>query len=643
MSSRPPCVSFRCAGSFARICLLVLASCGDQAGTSGTEAERTGPGVEATEQGSASAVDGAVAAVRAAGRGAHVLFVTIDTLRADRLGCYGNAAAKTPVLDGLAADGVLFERALAVAPLTLPSHTSMLTGQYPPRHGVRDNGIFRAGEELETLAEVLGREGYATAAFVSAHVLESHYGLAQGFQTYDDHLGGTQMGANLERPANKTVDRALAWLDGADEQAPWFLWLHLFDPHAPYFPPDGFVRGGMMASLAERYDGEIAFADQQLGRVLAALEASGQAARTLVVVTSDHGDSLGAHDEPTHGIFIYDSVMRVPLILRFAPLGGGRRIGGQVSGVDLFPTVLDVLDLPLPAALHGRSLLPELMSGAERIQHSVYMEGQHTYYGLGLAPLAALSSERFKYIEAPRPELYDWQADPGELQNLFEERQDVARELARELDALREGKPPLDGAQRLAIDEDEMAKLRELGYVFAAADGRFDGVDPKDVASIYNELRAQSSPFFARRMFKEVVPLYEKMLELCPGDVPTMAKLGEAYYELDDFERAEGLLRHAASLRPDLRRAAISLANVLRKTDRPEQALSAYQQGMLGSPTDTVILIEAAQMALELGQNDLALAYGQRALDTGALPPDTAQRAQEMVNDLRAIAEQAGG
>jgi arylsulfatase A-like enzyme len=294
----------------------------------------------------------------------NVLLVTLDTTRADRLGCYGYTDAHTPALDSLAAQGVLFERAFTPAPVTLPAHASLLTGLVPPVHGVRDNGIYRLRDEAVTLAELLGDAGMVTAATVAAYVLASRFGLAQGFSHYDERLKG-QLGKPaafyVERPAEEVTDAALGWLEKRNDKKNFFLWVHYFDPHSPYVPPARFDS----LCPGRPYDGEIAYMDSQLGRLLGALRSDGQYENTLVVVVGDHGEALGEHGEPTHGIFLYNSTVRVPLIVKF-PAGehAGGRVDANVSLVDIFPTVLERAGLSVPSGIQGRSLLPLL--GGER-------------------------------------------------------------------------------------------------------------------------------------------------------------------------------------------------------------------------------------------------------------------------------------
>ncbi|GJM23074.1 MAG: hypothetical protein DHS20C15_29890 [Planctomycetota bacterium] len=585
----------------------------------------------------------------AAARGANLLFVTVDTLRGDRLGCYGWEPARTPVLDALAARGARALRALSATPVTLPSHTSLLTGLHPFRHGVRDNGVFRAGPELLTLAERLSAQRYRTAAFVSAHVLAAHYGLSQGFAHYDDRFGVNQRGSLLERPGDRTVDRLLEWWTTTPPRPaqPWFAWLHLFDPHAPYSPP-AHLQSGFETSTSERYDAEIAFVDEQLGRVFEALRARGELERTLVVVTSDHGESLGEHHELTHGLFVYDATQHVPLIVAGPGVRAQQTISTQLAAVDVLPTLLELLGCPEAAALDGTSFAQALTSAGvapgEDTSTSArsalaYLECQSAYYSLGAAPLAALSSATHKYVEAPRPELYDLRVDPDELNNLFSNTHPEARALAAALDALRRAAPsdasatPATSATPAA---DELARLAELGYLFAELDAGAELVDPKDIAQRSNELRGRVAYLLARRDYLNVKPVLEELLELLPGDVTAQAAMGKTLRFLGEHERAEEVLRALLRQRDDQPDAAIDLAHVMRLSARPQEALDAYELALAAAPRHPVALLEAAQIAFEIGRADLAVSYGERALASGGLRPEQEAQTRATVAALRA-------
>jgi arylsulfatase A-like enzyme len=384
---------------------------------------------------------GLIAAALACGCGAEprsVLLVTIDTLRADHVGAYGYAAARTPTLDRLAAAGVRFEQAVSPAPITLVSHASLLTGKIPPRHGVRDNGAYRLRDEHVTLPERLRQAGFATGAFVGAYVLDAAFGLAQGFDVYDDRMTGERSGSigYAERSAAAVADAASAWIRELPPEQSFFAWIHFYDPHANYTPPPGFAA----AFPGRPYDGEIAYADFHLGRVLEALASRPEHAETLVVVTSDHGESLGEHGEPTHTHFVYDATQRVPLILSGPGVPRGAVVASQVRLIDVAPTVLDLLRLPPLEGTQGVSLVPVMRSGAAP-PADAYVETLAPR-NMGWSPLVGLRSGGWKYIRAPRPELYELSEDPGERVNRISERSDEAARLRERLDAM------LDEARR---------------------------------------------------------------------------------------------------------------------------------------------------------------------------------------------------
>ena len=300
-----------------------------------------------------------------------VLLISIDTLRADRLGSYGYAGAATPVLDGLAARGLRFARAATTVPLTLPAHTSLMTGTFPSFNGVRDNGSFYADDKLTTIAETLQARGYRTGAFVAAFVLDRRWGLAQGFDHFFDDfdLSRFEMSAGLDaaqRPGPEVIDKTVAWLDD-DRNRPFFAWVHLYDPHSPYAPPEPY-RSRFPATAQGAYDGEVAATDAQVGRLLQHLEASGRLASTLVVVVGDHGESLGEHGEQQHGFFVYDAAVRIPLIMA-GPGVPSRVITEQVRIVDVMPTVLAALSLETPSDVQGVNLLPLGEPDARPLDH----------------------------------------------------------------------------------------------------------------------------------------------------------------------------------------------------------------------------------------------------------------------------------
>lgn len=421
-------------------------------------------------------VAGAHLASSASGRPPHLLIVTLDTTRADRLSVYGSASIATPALERLASDGAVFENASTVAPLTLTSHVSLFTGLYPPHHGVRDNADAPLAPSYPTLAAILRARGWRTAAFVSSVVLGRDRGLARGFDVYDD--GGA---SPARRAGNVVVDRALAWLDSfaAAPDGPFLLWVHLYDAHAPQSPPAAFRR----QYPGDPYGAGVAFADMQVGRLVDALARRDLLDATTIVVAGDHGESLGEHGEAEHGIFLYESVIHVPLIFRGAGVARGR-ITSPVSLVDVMPTLMDAVHLPVLGG-DGVSLLPAMrgaVGAADRILYAESMYPQH----FGWSPLRSVRDARFKYIDAPRPELYDLVNDPFEQHDLAASRPVQAQAMRRLLMAAGEG---VDGmAASAALRE----RLASLGYASGGGHGVFaTGVDPKDTIGRYNDVTTE--------------------------------------------------------------------------------------------------------------------------------------------------------
>src|SRR5207247_1777060 len=362
----------------------------------------------------------------------NVILVTLDTTRADHLGCYGYAPAKTPNLDALARGGVLFTQASSVAPLTQPAHSSIMTGMYPTHHGVRVNGNAALGQEQRTIAEALSEKGYRTGAFIGAFVLDGRWGLNQGFQLYDDQFNLEKYKhldlASVQRPADKVMDAALSWLEG-QPSSPFLAWIHFYDAHSPYEPPEPFLSEHRAEGPAGLYDGEIAFADQQLGRAVSWLQANGLDKKTVVIVMGDHGEGLGSHGEGTHGYFVYDYALHVPLLVAtpFRELRGVR-VDSQVSAVDVFPTVVALTGIEGPGNVQGRSLLPAMFHPRTDTTTYAYGESMTPSLQFGWSSLQSLRSSRYKLIKAPRPELYDLTADPAEETNIYDRQPSVARD-----------------------------------------------------------------------------------------------------------------------------------------------------------------------------------------------------------------------
>ena len=565
------------------------------------------------------------------GARANVLLVTIDTLRADRLGCYGYARASTPILDGLAARGARFPVAVAHAPLTAPSHASILTGLTPLRHGVRDNGRFVLPQTVPTLAEAFHAAGYRTAAFVSGFPLHHRFGLGRGFDSYDDRLpygDDPRRAAHVERRAGETTAAARAWLERAGRQSPWFVWVHYFDPHAPYEPP---------AELLERfgdspYDGEVAFVDAQLGTLLAWLETNGLAARTVVLATADHGESLGEHGEDTHGVFVYDATLRVPWIMAGPGIAAGKRPGVVARGVDVAPTLLDLAGVPPGGAMEGRSLRPAL-EGAAMADEPVYAESLFATLNLGWAPLHAWRTARYKLIETPRPELYDLEHDAAETADRSAAEPKVAESLRRGLQAALATRPPEAMA---AATREETERLRALGYIAGAAPARPSGRDPKDAIGLVNQLErglaeARANPAAARRelsaalagdprmalarRYRAIAAATASDYAAAVADLKTLETegaatpddlvlLAECLRGADRLPEALAAAEGAERLQPGSAEPSLTKARILLAQGRPADAGAAYEAILRRAPAEPEALRGLADLALRRG--DLA-------------------------------------
>jgi arylsulfatase A-like enzyme/tetratricopeptide (TPR) repeat protein len=512
----------------------------------------------------------------------NVVLVTLDTTRADHLGCYGDGDATTPNVDALAREGVLFANASSAAPLTLPSHASIMTGMYPTHHGVRINGNTALGQDQTTLAEALAAQGYETGAFIAAFVLDGRWGLGQGFAHYDDRfdlskykvldLGGVQ------RPANQVVDSALEWMQ-ARRGAPFFAWVHLYDPHTPYDPPEPYRSRYGPAGLAGLYDGEIAFADQELGRLLSWLRSSGLEERTVIAVMGDHGEGLGSHGEGTHGYFVYDYALRVPLVVK-APLPGlaGVRVESQVSLVDVFPTVLALAGVETADEVHGRSLLPLMLHPRGDSEAFAYGESMTPNLQFGWSALHSLRTPRYKLIKAPRPELYDLATDPGEQANVFDQKADLGERMMRRLDRLIEETGRRAPAPEAAnLDQETVERLAALGYVGAPVAARPSDAskplaDPKDKLEVFNAVQ-RAGELITQEQHAEAATALESALREEPRMPQALLMLGAAYSELGRVREAKAQFDQVLKDDPSSVQALIGLAGLLLEEGKVEDVV----------------------------------------------------------------------
>jgi arylsulfatase A-like enzyme/Tfp pilus assembly protein PilF len=548
----------------------------------------------------------------------NLVVVTLDTTRADRIGCYGAKDVATPRLDALAARGVRFDAAVAPMPLTLPAHCTLFTGLLPGAHGVRDNGGFKLAAEHVTLAEVLKDHGFATGGFVSAFVLDHRWGIAQGFDRYYDEFDLKQqeklsMG-EIQRPGSETVDHALDWIRGVKAKR-FFAWVHLYDPHAPYEPPEPYK-----SQYAGRpYDGEIAWTDSLVGRLLDELQRLDLTKKTVIAVMADHGESLGEHGEHGHGYFVYEQVTHVPFIVA-APYSRttGRVVTEVVRSIDVAPTVLDLLGFGGTLPGSGSSVVP-LLSGEGREPGDGYSESYYARFHYGWSELRAVRTKRWHFIEAPKAELYDLQSDPGEKVNLALRELSTVDRLRTSLSEFeRESIAKLAATAPVEEDEETLRKLASLGYI--GGTNVDDGTswrelpDPKDRLPIYDRMGR------IRAMVKEgnsdeAIPLLESVLREAPEVVDAYYTLGNCSYKKKEFGKAAEYYRTTLAKRPDHDYAMIGLADTLVAQGKVDEAIAGYEHFLKQDPANAQILYRLAQVELDAGRDDAAAASFKATLD----------------------------
>ena len=593
-----------------------------------------------------------------------VLLISMDTTRADHLGCYGHPAKATPNIDRVARQGTLFEQCYSVAPITLPSHSSMFTSTLPFVHGVRDNGVYRLRPENLTITEVLKENGFATAGVVGAFVLDRAFGLSQGFDDYSDvrrvDVGGSERATRI-REANQVTDHALEALRKIGEQR-FFLFVHYFDPHERYEPPPPWA-----GKFNDPYLEEIAFVDEQIGRLLAGLDELKLTERTLVIITGDHGEGRGDHDESTHGYFVYDSTLRVPLIMR-APrrIPPGRRVGEQVRLIDLAPTILDLVGGgELPHA-QGSSLVGLLRGDAESKQtpRPVYSETLFPRTYLKFSQLRSLRAEGWKYIHADPPELYNVAADPRETRNLADEQPDRVRDMREALRQIIADTPRVaarDDATR-ALDDEELQKLEALGYaggVPAAEDAADeldlfdpDGPNPMTNVAIIKllgpvaELIADGKPQEAEKRLREVLKLsgdrakelgwvharlgtvlaqqrrideaivsFQVAVAANPRDGRTMTGLGLLLGARKRYDESIEVFERAVKLDPVFAITHINYGNVLTQAGKPDAAIEQFRTAIRKDPKQVRAQVGLGRALAATGKLDEAIAAVDAALE----------------------------
>ncbi len=528
------------------------------------------------------------AASGAEGTRPNVLLITIDTLRADRVSFYDSSHLRTPNLDGLAAKSVVFKRAFAHTPMTLPSHANILLGATPSYHGVHDNANFVVREEFLTLAEHLKSRGYATGAFIGGFPLDSIFGLDQGFDVYDDAFRNPETGflaadaKGGERPAAEVWASARQWL--LARKTPWFLWVHFYDPHDPYLPPEPY----RSRFARNPYDGEVAYVDAVMGDLLGDLKERGLDGKTIIVLTGDHGESLGEHGESTHGFLAYNATLRVPFFI-FAPSFGPRVVDQNVSHVDIFPTICEALGIERPKALQGESLLP-LMRGKKSAERPVYFESLSPYYTMGWAPLRGFIDKQDKYIDSPLPEFYNLGPDFNEARNLAG-KADVGA-LKKRLDAIVEGQSSAVGAKAARqADRATLEKLRSLGYLTGST-------GPGKKAFAAEDSVAVLLPFHNRAV--QALELYRE---------------GKARQAIDE-------LRGVLTQRKNISTAYINLSSIYKEEKKSADAIAVLRFGLEAMPENYEIYFQHIAYLYEAGRFDEALnAFGAKSFPQAEFDP----------------------
>ncbi len=563
---------------------------------------------------------GALLAVPATAADTNILLITIDTLRPDRLSCYSRQYLLTPQIDSLAARGAVFERAYAHTPMTLPSHANILLGLTPPIHGVSENSRSAVPAGFTSLAEVLKKEGYETGAFVGAFPLDSRFGLDRGFDVYDDAYPATTnvTTSYSERTAEKTVAAARAWLNG--RKGKWFCWVHVWDPHAPYLPPEPFIT----KFVKDPYSGEVAYVDQELGKLLGDGVKNGWTGRTLVVLTGDHGESLGEHNESTHGYFAYNSTIHIPLIIA-GPGITPSRVKSDAAHIDLFPTVCDLLGLRPPAGLQGASLAPAL-AGKSGQSRPIYFESLEPFLNRGWAPLHGLIENGKKFIDLPIPELYDLDKD-------FEEKTNLApgTELAsfrKNLEALRKTTGPRPAQGNMSVDPETRERLRSLGYLVSPVTKVKTKFGPEDDLKTLSPLHYKltlSEVYRKAGKIAESVKLYEDLIKSKPDFAAPYDFLYQLYREQNLLDEGLSVLERGYKANPDNYILVAALGIALVKAGRFDAGIPVLEKAAGLFDQDSEIWHSLGIAAFRKGNPAQAVDYFNRAL---ALAPGDA-----LIND----------
>jgi len=634
------------------------------------------------------AVACALTVVRGQSSPPNVLLITIDTVRADHIGAYGATAAATPAIDRLAREGVRFADATTQAPLTGPAHAAILTGRYPARFGARDNASAPIPAGVTSIAELFKSNGYRTGGFVGAFILGPEYGFAHGFDTFDASFARFNTGMKLQaqRRGGEVTDAAVAWIRSvqqpatSNQQPPltrWFAWVHLYDAHAPYDPPAPF-RTRFQSSP---YDGEIAYVDSCVARLVATLEQGGQLDRTLVVVIADHGEGLGDHGEAEHGLFLYESVLHVPWIMRLpGGASGGTVVKAQVRAIDAMPTMAAIAGVTAPN-VDGENVMPIVRGAVPRDPAPSYAETYYPKWHFGWSELKSIRVGDWKYIDAPKPELYDMRTDAAERRNAIDARGALASGLSAEITKLQNTFGAAASAEAPQPDAETLARLRSLGYVGIAAPsptGR--GRDPKDMVAKLDTFRSGISraidalgrgqpdaaiadlkkliaindrsyelhlflgdAYAAKRQWENALGEYSAAALLNPHSSGPLVSQARVFLAQGDAAKASEKIEAAARMEPASGEVALVHGSIFEQQGRDADALTLYEAAVQANGSDAQARASLASLAMAMRQYDKARPQFEKLLQMGYRPSrmhfGLAQIAEAQGDAKKAVAE----
>ncbi len=535
----------------------------------------------------------------------NVLLVTIDTLRSDAIGSFGAPFARTVSIDGLAAEGVLFSSAQTAVPITLPAHTTLFTGLYPASHGVRHNGRFLSGE-LETIAEQLSAEGYQTAAFIGSLVLSRAYRIAQGFEVYDDTWGGSadsEVGLHgiPERPAGSVAASFQRWFVAREPERPFFAWVHLYDPHAPYTPPPP-----LQEVVTGPYGGEVLYSDRQVGRLIDLLETAGLTDETVVILLSDHGEGLGEHDEQEHGLLLYETTLAIPWIIRAPGNPAGVIVQAPTHIVDFRPTLCEILGLPVDDDWPGESLLPLMRGERGDPERPLYAETHYGTIGYNWEPLYSIRSGPWKLVEGTYPELFHLDEDPWENHDRSRTDAGEANRLRRILARTREEQAVVEEEEETALTTSQKAALEALGYVSPRRHPEKKGrLDPRDVFPVH-ELIMKGRDEHLRGEQAAAESTFLRALAIDPENVDALLRLSDCYREMGRLADEESLYVRILSIDGDHAPAWCNLGVILERRGETDRAGECYDNAIRSDSAFALAYLNRGNILASRGDWDAA-------------------------------------